>query len=507
MVDDITPDIISSKTTSSDEEEVEAPEYAILGSGGIGFALAKLLEERDKTLVLVDIDENKIETLREQNFNVLLGDIADPKTIDKIVKDRLEAVFVLSTSVEANRKAIEYLRVLLPDVQIVSRAKDQADKEVLEAAGADLVVLPFNLPPRSVANAMIEYLERVTTSKCAQNLLHTIRGADGKKLAIVIHDTPDPDAIASGMALKEIAVSIGVKSDILFKGVVGHQENRAFVNLLNFDIEPTEELHLEEYGKIALVECSIPGVNNLLPHGTKVNIILDHHQVDNMEEISAEHVDIRPDVGAASTILTIYLKELGIPLRSEIATALLYGIRIDTNDFKRNTSPVDFMAAAFLHPKANHELIEKIKTPSISTETLDVLGDAIKNRVIYGSYLISNVGIVHNRDALAQAADYLLNLEGITTTVIFGIGEDKIYVSARSRDIRVNIGKVMKEAFGEENAGGHSALGAAQIPLGVFSGTRDKQTLLKLTDEAVVKRFLSVVGFDTSNISKDADKK
>jgi nanoRNase/pAp phosphatase (c-di-AMP/oligoRNAs hydrolase) len=501
MVDEITSDLISSQSSSSREDEVEPPQYAVLGSGGIGFAVAKIFEERGKSLVLVDIDKNKIETLKEQNFNVILGDIADPKTIDKIPKEKLEAVFVLSTSVEANKKAIEYLRVLLPDVQIISRAKDAADKEVLESVGADLVVLPFNLPPKSIASAMVEYLERVTTSRYAQNLLRIIREAADKKLAIVIHDNPDPDAIASAMALKDIAASIGVKSDILFHGVVGHQENKAFVNLLNFDLEPTEELHLEEYGKIALVECAIPGANNLLPHGTKVDIVLDHHQVD-LEHVSGEHVDIRPEVGAVATILTLYLKEMGIHLKTEIATALLYGIRIDTNDFKRNTSPVDFIAAAFLHPKADHELIEKIKTPSISTETLDVLGDAIKNRAIYGSYLISNVGIIHNRDALAQAADYLLNLEGITTTIIFGIGEDKIYVSGRSRDIRVNIGKVMKEAFGEENAGGHSALGAAQIPLGVFSGTKDKQTLLKLTDEAIVKRFLSVVGFEPQNFQR-----
>jgi len=37
-------------------------------------------------------------------------------------------------------------------------------------------------------------------------------------------------------------------------------------------------------------------------------------------------------------------------------------------------------------------------------------------------------------------------------------------------------------------------LAGAQIPLGVFSGTKDKQTLLKLAEEAVVKRFLTVVG-------------
>ncbi len=491
-----TSDVFLPHSVSPSNGEIAMPHYAVLGCGGIGFAVAKILEERGKELILIDIDENKVETLKEQNFNVFAGDITDHATINRIAMNELEAIFVLTTSAEVNKKAIEYLRTLLPDVLIISRAMDVANKRGLEVAGSDLAVLPFNLPPRSVANAIIDYLDRATANKHVQNLLQIIHETGSKKLAIVVHDQPDPDAIASGMALKEIAASVGVKSDILFRGEFGHHENKAFVNLLQFDLEPTKEFHQEDYGNIALVECAIPGANNLLPIGTKVDIVIDHHLVD-IEHVSGKHIDIRPDVGAASTILTIYLKELGIPLKTEVATALMHGIRIDTDDFKRHTSPVDFMAAAFLHPKANHELIEKIKTPSMSTETLDVLGDAIKNRTVYGSYLISNVGIVRDRDALAQAADCLLNLEGITTTVIFGVGEDMIYVSGRNRDIRINIGKYMKQAFGENCAGGHSTLAAAQIPLGVFSGTKDKQPLLKLANEAIVKRFLSIVGFDT----------
>jgi len=505
MVDEITLNGVIITDSLSGDDEVTLPHFAVLGSGGIGSAVAKILEEQHRKLILVDVDEKKIETLHEQNFNVILGDISKFETIDGIPRDELKAVFVLSASVDVNRKATIHLRGLLPDVIIISRAKDSADKEELESAGADIVVIPFGKTPRTTANTMIEHLEMFAMSRNVYNLLRVIECVgDGRDLAIVIHDNPDPDAISSAVALTEIAASMGVSSKLIFGGVVGHHENKAFVNLLNFDVEPSAEFHPEEYGKIALVDSSQPGVNNLLSHDTKVDIVLDHHQVD-MSHVFGEHIDIRPDVGATATILTFYMKELGIPLSTEIATALLYGIRVDTNDFRRNTSPVDFMAAAFLHPKADHDLIEKIRAPSISTETLDVLGDAIQNKAIYGSYLISNVGFIRDRDVLARAADYLLNLEGVTTTMIFGIGTDRIYVSGRSRDIHVNIGKYMKDAFGEEYAGGHPSLGAAQIPLGVFSGTKDNDALLKLCDEAVVKRFLSVVGFATQNRSKSKE--
>jgi nanoRNase/pAp phosphatase (c-di-AMP/oligoRNAs hydrolase) len=231
----------------------------------------------------------------------------------------------------------------------------------------------------------------------------------------------------------------------------------------------------------------------MLPRNTEINVVIDHHQAD-IEEVKAEYVDIRPNIGATATIMTKYLQDLEIPIKMELATALLYGIKVDTDDFRRNTDPADFIAAAYLFPLANHDILGRIETPSKSTESIDILGEAIKNRQIKGSYLISNVGTIRDRDTLGQAADYLLTLEGITTTLIFGLGEDTIYISGRSRDDRVNIGNVMKDAFGEDKAGGHAMFAGAQIPLGVFSGTKDKQTLLKLAEEAVVKRFLSVVG-------------
>jgi len=286
---------------------------------------------------------------------------------------------------------------------------------------------------------------------------------------------------------------VGIKSEIIYKGIIGHHENKAFINLLDIEMDKSKDFKASDYKKIALIESSIPGVNNLLPPGTKVSIVIDHHQA-NIEDVEAEYMDIRPNIGATATIMTKYLQELEIPIKTELATALLYGIKVDTDDFRRNTDPADMTAAAYLFPLANHDILDRLETPSKSTESIDILGEAIKNRQIKGSYLISNVGTIRDRDTLAQAADYLLTLEGITTTLIFGLGEDTIYISGRSRDDRTNIGKIMADAFGTDKAGGHATLAGAQIPLGVFSGAKDKQTLLKLAEEAVVKRFLTVIG-------------
>lgn len=477
----------------TNEPKQKRATYAVLGSGGIGLALAKELETRNKNIILVDNDSAKVETLKEQNLNALQGDIGDVDVLSRLDLINIESVFIMSSDIEANKQALAYLKKEAPDVQIVARAHNYQQKEEMEAAGADLVVLPSNLPIKAIASAIVQYIERITSVKLAQELKKLISSVSEGKLAIVVHDNPDPDAISSAMGLKEIANSVGGKAEILYRGKIGHHENKAFVNLLDIELDRSKDFKDSDYKKIALIECSAPGVNNLLPRDTQVSIIIDHHQA-NIDEVKAEYVDIRPNIGATATIMTKYLQELEIPIKTELATALLYGIKVDTDDFRRNTDPADLTAAAYLYPLANHDILSRIETPSRSTESIDILGEAIKNRQVLGSYLISNVGTIHDRDALAQAADYLLTLEGITTTLVFGLGEDRIYISGRSRDDRVNIGKVLQDAFGEDKAGGHATLAGAQIPLGLFSGTKDKQTLLKLAEDAVVKRFLSVLG-------------
>ena len=467
--------------------------YAVLGSGGIGLALAKELETRRKNIILVDNDSTKIDTLKEQNLNAIKGNIGDTEVLLGLDIHNIESVFIMSSDIEANKKALIFIRKEAPNAQIVTRVNNYQQKEEMEAAGSDLAVLPSNLPVKAIASAIVQYIEKMKSVKLAQELKKLINTVGDGKLAIIVHDNPDPDAISSAMGLKEIANSVGVKADILYKGEIGHHENKAFVNLLDVEMIHPTDFKASDYKKIAMIESSAPGVNNLLPQGTKVSIVIDHHQA-NIEEVEAEYKDIRPNMGATATIMTKYLQELEIPVKTELATALLYGIKVDTDDFKRNTDPADLTAAAYLFPLANQDILNRLETPSKSTESIDILGEAIKNRQIKGSYLISNVGTIRDRDTLAQAADYLLTLEGITTTLIFGLGEDTIYVSGRSRDDRINIGKILADAFGHDKAGGHAMLAGAQIPLGVFSGTKDKQTLLKLADEAIVKRFLTVIG-------------
>ncbi len=482
------------KETDTSAKARVKPTYLILGSGSIGFAVAKELRELDKALVIVDQDEQKVETLREEAYEAIVGDINDPELLNQISTKNLTAILILSSDVEANKVALENIKkTVSSEVYIVSRAPDIINKQEMETLGADHVVMPSKL----VASSLARSLERAESVRRGSKLSQWLKDIINKKLAIVVHDNPDPDAIASAFALKEIAMSLGIESTILYHGEIGHQENKAFVNLLGIDLERMEEHDISKFDKIALVDCAVPGSNNNVSSDLSIGIIIDHHPLGDVE-IDAEYIDVRPNVGATATILTKYLQELNIDITTNLATALLYGIRTDTQDFKRNTDPADLSAASFLYPLSDHEILEQLERPSMSIETLDVLGDAIGNRQVIGSYLLTNVGTIRDRDTLPQAADYLLNLEGISTSIVFGVSEDKIFISGRSHDIRINLGDIMKRAFGDETSGGHATAAASQIPLGVFSVAKDRQTLLKLVDEAVMKKFLSVVGVEES---------
>jgi nanoRNase/pAp phosphatase (c-di-AMP/oligoRNAs hydrolase) len=233
--------------------------------------------------------------------------------------------------------------------------------------------------------------------------------------------------------------------------------------------------------------------------GTDVDIFIDHYEPE--EGVEATFVDVRPNVTTTSTILTKYIQEFDLSPSETVATALLYGIRAETLDFKRDTTPADLTAAAYLYPFANHETLEQVESPSMSPETLDVLAEAITNREVQGSHLVSNAGFIRDRDALTQAAQHLLNLEGITTTAVFGIADDTIYLAARSKDIRINIGKILQDAFGGiGDAAGHSTQGSVEIPLGIFtgldSGNGNRDTLLQLTEEAVRRKLFQAMGVE-----------
>ncbi|MBX0294297.1 DHH family phosphoesterase [Haloarcula nitratireducens] len=465
--------------------------YAILGCGSVGHAVAEELVDEGKDVLILDADDGRVEALRDQDLNAQQADIREPDVVETL-RDR-DVVLIMSSDVDANAEAVENIRNADGEQFVVARADDPVSGDELTELGADVVINPSTV----IADSALRALETGELEFKASQLSDVIDATEDR-MAILIHRSPDPDSIASAAALRAIAESRDVEADIIYEGEIGHQENRAFVNLLGIELASRESVDLTDYDTFALVDVAKGGE----PDVDSVDVIIDHYEHE--DEHDATFSDIRPNVSATSTILTKYIQELDLTLDQTVATALLYGIRAETLDFKRDTTPADLTAAAYLYPFADHDTLEQVESPSMSPETLDVLAEAIRNREVQGSHLVSNAGFIRDRDALSQAAQHLLNLEGITTTAVFAIADDTIYLAARSKDIRMNIGKVLADAFGEMGeTAGHSTDASVEIPLGIFTGleTNDdnRDTLLELTEEAVKRKLFEAMGVDSSS--------
>ncbi|MFB6202746.1 MAG: DHH family phosphoesterase [Halorhabdus sp.] len=482
---------------STDVTMASMSTYAILGCGSVGHAVAEELEAEGKDVLILDKDEGRVEALRDQDLNARTGDIRDESTVAEL-NDR-DVVLILSPDVEANAAAVEHLRGRDDDQFIVARASDPVSADELSDLGANVVINPSAV----IADSALRALETGELEHKANQLAAVIDDTD-ERMAILIHRGPDPDSIASAAALRAIAGSRDVEADIVYEGDIGHHENRAFVNLLGLELSSRSSIDLGEYDTFALVDYAKSGTPAPGEFDGRIDIVIDHYEVET--GVEAEFTDVRPNVSATSTILTKYVQELDLSLDQEVATALLYGIRAETLDFKRETTPADLTAAAYLYPFADHDTLEQVESPSMSPETLDVLAEAIRNRQVRGSHLVSNAGFIRDRDALSQAAQQLLNLEGITTTAVFAIADDRIYLAGRSKDIRMNIGTVLDEAFGDiGETAGHSTDASVEIPLGIFTGVEtsedNRDTLLELTEEAVRSKLFEAMGVEGSESS------
>jgi nanoRNase/pAp phosphatase (c-di-AMP/oligoRNAs hydrolase) len=466
--------------------------YTILGCGTYGKDVAQRLSEEGHEVVIYENDEKVLSLLKQINHNVrtILGNPASPASAHL---EGASVVAILGKDLKTNLAALKEVRSFCPDKYIITVAYSAEEASVLREKGANVIIESSALLARSV----LEELEAGAQKQAATRLADEIKGADTRSLAIFLQDNPDPDAIASGLALRRIAEKCEVESKIYYGGNIGHQQNRALVNLLGTElIQLTSDKEVKEVlsgaGKVALVEASTPSRNNILPEDFVPDIIVDHHQTD-ISTVKGHFVDIEDKIGATSTILTRYLRLFGIKPDAPLATALLYGIKVDTLGFTRNTTAQDMEAVAYLSPLIDHNLLKEIESPPMSSETLDIIGRAIRSREIRGSYLASFVEFINDRDALPQAAEVMLQLEGVDTVLVSGICADKVYLSARSRDPRVNLGLLLQKAFGKD-AGGHPTMAAGTIDLGIFGVVTDKKALLKVTSDAVKKRFFSVVG-------------
>lgn len=469
----------------------------VLGCGAVGFDLLEAMP-RNEGLTIVTADESRAGTLRDLDIDAYAADPTD----ESYYPDSVDVIVVAGADPTKNLKTARVAAESFPDALLVVYAGSDASVRTLEALEdvADRVIDPVVAVAERVLDAAVG-----PESDRVRRLRRVLLTAEAP-LAVVSHDNPDPDAIASALALARIAESVGLEADACYYGEISHQENRALVNLLELPLVNLQDGDIDNYGSVALVDHSRPGVNDSLPPETSVDVVIDHHPPRG--PVEGRFVDLRSDVGATSTLLASYLKRFDVDPGKSVATALLYGIQIDTKDFTREVVETDFEAAAYLSTWVDEGVLSRVEAPSVTLDTMEVLARAIERRRVTNGALSSCVGEIRDRDALAQAADQLLNMEGVHTSLIYGFMNGTVYVSGRTRGADLDLGETLRESFGRiGSAGGHADMAGAQIPMGILAdvGEESKATLTEVVRSVIDERFFGVLMDAPAAPTPDAD--
>ncbi|WP_331236549.1 DHH family phosphoesterase [Natronorarus salvus] len=469
--------------------------WLLLGVDDVGRVIGT---QSDEHVHIVIEDPDEVDAFGSaKDVSVTTGDPTDPAVLARVE----EPIGIATGTRDGERTlaTIEAARETFPGVPVVVYATgvlDEATRERLSER-ADRVI--------GHCEAVWEYVFDIVACEPAlraHELRRTLLGIEGS-LGVVMHDNPDPDAIASGIALAALARSYGIEAEACYYGEITHQENRALVNLLDLDLRSLgPDSTGSEFDAIALVDHSTPGINDQLPEETPVEIVIDHHPTHG--PVDARHFDIRSWIGSASSILVEYFIQLGVEPDEVLATALLFGIQTDTDGFTRGVSELDFDAAAVLVSLADRGILDRLEQPTMTRETVETFARAIRDLTVRDGVGVSCVGSLRDRDSLAQSADLLLNREDVSVTLVFGIERETVYLSARARGTEVDVGEVLREAFDQiGSAGGHAQMAGGQLPVGILGdGAGEDERLIELVREAIAERFFETVEDHRGRVSR-----
>jgi nanoRNase/pAp phosphatase (c-di-AMP/oligoRNAs hydrolase) len=284
--------------------------------------------------------------------------------------------------------------------------------------------------------------------------------AHDDRLLILID--PDPDSIASALALKRLLWHRLAACVIAPIRPITRPQNQRLVELLGITLTPIQEISPEDFPRKALVDNQ-PGHHEIFC-GFSFDVIIDHHP--RLPETRGRFVDIRPEYGATSTIMTEYLREARIKPSLRLATALYYGIKTDTTNFERPSVEADMRAFHYLFQFTRRPLVRRLEFAEFNLSMLRYFQVALNRYCTRHNRIYAFLGEVAAPDILVILADFLVRAGEISWTIVGGIFEDRLVVIFRNDGLRKNAGRLALNAFGRlGSAGGHVASARAEVPL------------------------------------------
>jgi nanoRNase/pAp phosphatase (c-di-AMP/oligoRNAs hydrolase) len=307
-----------------------------------------------------------------------------------------------------------------------------------------------------------------------------------KLVSIIVHNNPDPDSLASAMALKYLLKQKGYKRiRIFYDGLIGRAENQALIRILKIHLSKTKNMVHSKGRQLILVDCQPFTGNVTLPKGGMPVAVIDHHPLfRKIQRVPCR--DVRPDYGACATIIYQYFESSKTPLPRDVATALFHAISSETQSLGREGSQADKNAFLSLLPLISLNQLSKIQFPVLSKEFISHLAVVLLNTFFYKNMTGVILDQLPYPDFVAEMADFLLRIRNITWSLCIGSYGNLMYVSLRTTNVDANASRVIKKIIPSYGtAGGHDMIAGAQVKI-----DRRKKKNIELVKKEIVKKML-----------------
>lgn len=343
---------------------------------------------------------------------------------------------------------------------------------------------------------MVETKKLATSRQMTEMMLDWLRGRG--RIIIILHDNPDPDCLASAMALRHLFImKLNRDSVIAFNGMIGRSENLAMAKSLEIPLSPLGLLNLKDYQVVCMLDTQPLTGNNSLPSDVKVDIVIDHHPLIE-SSTKCRWFDIREEYGVTATILFEYLRAQGVTIGTKLATALFYAIKSETQDLGREANRPDRDAYLYLFPLTNKKVLYEITHPKLPVEYFFTISCALKNAKIYENVLTVNLMGISFPEIVAEMADFLIRLEDIETVLSMGHYNDEMILSMRTIRHDINAGEILRRMVTEiGTAGGHGMMAGGKI-----DDVSSEREILQEMEDMMTERLLQELGLTKAKQSK-----
>ncbi len=287
-----------------------------------------------------------------------------------------------------------------------------------------------------------------------------------RKIVLASHVNPDPDSLASMLGLKALIEHCrpGISVKMTLDGILARAENQMMVDLLAIPLEPVEQVSMDADTAMVMVD-SQPHTGRRASEAIMPVAVLDHHETGGKLD-GVAYRDIRPKVGATATMVTGYLLEQAVPVTERLATALMYGIESETTGYPREAGPSDDGALVWLYPRADKDLLARIRHPRLPLSYFATFHHALSNAFLYGDLVISYCGTVPQPDIIAELADFFIRFEEVQLVIGIGVYEGNVRLSARSKQPEGHLGELLRDVVDDlGSAGGHDKRAGGAIPI------------------------------------------